>query len=199
MPALVPLAPPRKTKRVQGIYAECTCDDFLWNRHKNYTQEHFGVRWGKARRVMVAKHTDFLIPPEMTDDRDNEQCVWRDELGILHFKTITRDKTNRSHEVTLTVGGQSCDWVCKHIISAARWVFRHKFCCRHVHVCWEGDLYVVKAIGMAEHQKGGLLGTEKAELYSGCFIIGWDVDKAKLSNLFKEGEKNESREITCGV
>jgi|GEM_PF-3761746 len=174
----VPLA--SKPKSGPSLYAECSCDDFAWRRGRYLEYDDFVVRWQKAQRVMVAKHTDLLILPEMSDDKDSKWCVWRDNLDVLRFYTITRGKISTGHQVTMTVdAGQTCDWVCKHILCAARWVWRHKHGLQNVYICWEGDPLVTKAIAWDEHQAGGLVGVKWARLYNGVYVLGWHLSEQK--------------------
>lgn len=105
---------------------------------------------------MVARHTDLLIPPaEMTEDRDEEWCVWRDDLGALQIVTMTVGKTVRSHQVMVTLNsGIQTEWVCKHAISAALWIAQRKWRADHVFVCQRGDPEIEGKVRWAKHLAG---------------------------------------------
>lgn len=159
---------------VPHLYATCDCEDFEWKQGWFIEQEQFGVRLQKSRQVMVARHTDLMTLPEMGERKDERWCVWYDELNILNLLCVTKGKSNRVHRVQATLDADSdCDWVCKHIVSACRWIARRMWKAEHVFVCWAGDRLVEEAIAWSQHQASGLIGTKAYRLANDIYVVAW--------------------------
>ena len=178
---------PKLPKIKEYLYAQCSCRDFEYRQNRLYEHGDFAERFKSAKRVHVARHKDFLVPPEMADERDRRWTVWRDEMGILWAQTVTRDKASRTNRVSVTLeSGAPTEWVCKHILCVSRWIFRHKFQSRHVYACWEHDPDIVERVKWAQHQAGGLIGAKWIRLTNQVWVGGWGYDmNVLLSDLFK--------------
>jgi len=180
--------------RSEYLYAQCSCADFEYRQNRLYEHADFAKRFEQSRRVHVARHKDFLVPPEMTDERDGRWAVWRDEMNILYAQTVTRDQVSRTNRVSVTLeSGAPTEWVCKHILCVARWIARHKWQATHVRTCWRGDEDVRAAVAWSKHQAGdGWVKPKWLQLTQDVFVIAWEFGNKNVlgSNLFEQkGER----------
>jgi len=169
-------------------YCQCSCEDFTWRQEHLYDYDAFAVRAEKAKMVHVARKTDLLLLPDMEGESDEQWCAWRDDLDALRFLTITRDKVNRSHQVTVTLeAGEPTTWPCKHILAVTRWVAAHRWSASQVHVCWRGDPRVEKAVAWAKYQGGGEIDVHHLRLSNDVFVVAWGLDEGiSPSPLFRQ-------------
>lgn len=138
------------------LYLQCDCEDFtIYGPPKGFSPEGFVSRYVNARKVYVAKVTDFLIPAEMSNNREVGRCAWRNDLGQYGFWTMTKSNPNRVHKVLVTLdGGYATEWVCKHCISVARFIGRRMWNARHLFVHLAGDPRVKKQIKWHKYLAG---------------------------------------------
>lgn len=154
---------PTKSKRPpvkKYLYLQCDCEDFNLGLTRGQSlQEAFLIRRARSvkrgEEVYVARTTDFLIPPEMSEDREPSRCVWRNELGQYVFLAVTLGRIQRTHKVYATIdGGLETEWVCKHGISVARYVGRRMWNTRHLFVHLANDPYIKDLLKWHEHLAG---------------------------------------------
>lgn len=144
---------PKRPPAKKYLYLQCDCEDHtIYGPAKGWSVDAFLSRYVKAQQVYVARTTDFLIPVEMSDDRELDRCAWINELGQYEFVTMTRDKEKRSHVVKATVfGGMETEWVCKHCITVARFICRRMWSCRHLFVHLANDPFIKDYLEWHKH------------------------------------------------
>lgn len=150
--------PGRRPPVQKYLYLQCDCDDSKYGMIRGFTPEAFMGRLTRAQRVYVARTVDIPISSDIVWPTDG-RCVWLGALGQYEILTITKEEkglVDRVHTVLATVdGGLETRWVCKHCISAARFIGRRMWNARHLHVHLAGDPRMAAMLRWHKHLAGG--------------------------------------------
>lgn len=164
---------PRRKPVPKFLYLQCDCEDSEYGPMRGFLPEAFMARLEASRQVRLARPTDMALFLET--NREEDKCVWCNELGQYEILTLTKDKKGtRKHKVLATIdGGLETEWVCKHCITAARYIGRRMWNVRHLYVHLPDDPLVIKRFAWAKYQAGDELEVKTMRLTRHVCVTGW--------------------------